>query len=150
MSRSWKFVGLLAVAVLAGCASTPPTTGAGTPGTQAAAPQVPTLAVSADCGACVVRPTVPGLIQQGFRDAAAKAGVQVAPDKQTSLTIKDYADRNDAARFMVGIFAGKDAIQATVAADGKTFVVEDYYRNAWLGIEALARKIGEMTFAEIN
>lgn len=50
---------------------------------------------------------------------------------------------------MVGIFAGKDAIKATVAAEDKTFVVEDYYRNAWLGIEALARKIGEMTFEEI-
>lgn len=144
--RYWKFTTAFAVVLLSGCASSPPTAGASS---QGAAAQAPTLAVTSDCGACVVRPTVPGLIQQGYRDAAAKAGVQLSADKQAALTIKDYADRNDAARFMVGIFAGKDAIKATVAAEDKTFVVEDYYRNAWLGIEALARKIGEMTFEEI-
>lgn len=138
---------VLAAAVLAGCASSPPPRSAGP---AEAAPQVPALLVSSDCGACSVRPSVPGLIQQGYRDAAAKAGVQVAQDRQASLTIKEYADRNDAARVMVGMFAGKDEIKATVSADGRSFVVEDFYRNAWLGIEVLARKIGEMTFAEIH
>lgn len=143
--RQWSSGIVFAAAVLAGCASSPPSQIVA-----GSAPQVPSLAVTSDCGACEVRASVPALIQQGYVDAAAKAGVQVAGDKQASLTIKEYADRNDLARFMAGVFAGKDEIKAVVKFGGRTFQVEDYYRNAWLGIEVLAKKIGAMTFDELR
>jgi hypothetical protein len=146
-----RLIGLLVVsaaAVLAGCATT------GTPPSASATPapvvHVPALKVAMDCGSCKVRPGVPALIVQGYKDAAAKAGAQISPTAEATLTIKDYTERNDAARFLAGAFAGKDEIVAVVTHQDKKFTVEDYYRNAWLGIDSLASKIGGMAFAQIK
>ncbi len=135
------------VALLAGCATGPqpsPTSG------QAPTAQVPNLKVAVDCGTCQVRASVPALIMEGYKEAAAKSGVQISTASEATVTIKEYADRNDAARFLAGAFAGKDEIRTVVTHNGKRFEVEDYYRNAWLGIESLAKKIGEMVFAQIR
>lgn len=112
--------------------------------------QVPGIKVAIDCGTCTVRPGVPALIVQGYRDAAAKAGAQVSATAEATVTIKDYTERNDTARFLVGAFAGKDEIVTEVTHKDKSFKVEDYYRNAWLGIDALASKIGAMVFTQIK
>jgi hypothetical protein len=112
--------------------------------------EVPTLRVVVDCGVCAVKPTIPSLIIEGYNEAASKAGRKVSTTKEASLTIKEYTARSDAARFLAGAFAGKDEIKAVIAYQGKTYAVEDYYRNAWLGIETLAKKIGEMSYAEIK
>jgi hypothetical protein len=138
-----------AVAFLAvtGCATT-----GSEPSTRAQAPlrEVPSLKVVTECGTCKVRPSVPGLIVEGYTNAAAKSGAKLVPGKEATLTIREYSARDDGARFVVGAFAGKDEIKASVNFQGKQFMVEDYYYTAWLGIEALARKIGEMTFERMS
>ena len=137
---------------IAGCASTNPT---GTNASTQAAPvtsitEAPSLKVAIDCGTCEVKPTIPGLIVEGYNEAATKAGHKFSATKEANLVIKEYTARNDAARFIAGAFAGKDEIKAVISYQGKTYTVEDYYRNAWLGIDTLAKKIGEMTYAEIK
>jgi hypothetical protein len=106
--------------------------------------------VVTDCGACQVRPSVPSLIVEGYRSAAAKSGAKLASGQEATVSIKEYAARDDGARFMMGAFAGKDEIKAAVSFQEKQFMVEDYYRNAWLGIEDLAKKIGEMIFERVT
>lgn len=137
--------------IVSGCASTSQTSSSGA-ATPQATPlgELPTLKVTVDCGACTVKPTIPSLIVEGYNEAAGKAGHKVSTTKEASLTIKEYTARNDAARFLAGAFAGKDEIKAVIAYQGKTYAVEDYYRNAWLGIDTLAKKIGEMSYAELK
>jgi hypothetical protein len=153
--KTMNHFGLVVVSVailVSGCASTTqPNTGTSTvvqPTTALA--EVPALKVSVDCGACTVKPTIPDLIVEGYNEAANKAGRKISATAQAQLTIKEYTARNDAARFLAGAFAGKDEIKVTIAYQGKTYAVEDYYRNAWLGIETLAKKIGEMSYAELK
>jgi hypothetical protein len=137
--------------ILSGCATTAQPGSAPQPATAAASvAELPTLKVTLDCGPCVVKPTIPSLIAGGYNEAAAKAGRKVTKEKEASLTVKAYVAREDAARFMAGAFAGKDEIKAVIAYQGKTYSVEDYYRNAWLGIDTLAKKIGEMAYAELK
>lgn len=135
---------LLPVVLAAGCASRPQ----GIP-TQPAA-QVPTLAVKLDCGACEVRPTVPPLIVEGYNAAAVQAGAVVTADRQATMTIKAYEARSDAGRLLAGALAGKEEIKAEISYQDKKYAVEDYYRNAWQGIESLAKKIGEMAFDKLK
>lgn len=141
-----------AAVMIAGCASTTPgsTSPIGAATTAAAVTEVPSLKVAVDCGKCEVKPTIPSLIVEGYNEAAAKAGHKVSATKEANLVIKEYTARNDAARFLAGALAGKDEIKAVISYQGKTYAVEDYYRNAWLGIDVLAKKIGEMTHAEVK
>jgi hypothetical protein len=145
-----NYCGLLLVAfaaIISGCASTTQPS----QGTQSAAkPEVPTLKVAVDCGACEVKATIPALIVEGYNEAAAKSGNALSTTKEANLTIKEYTARTDAARILAGALAGKDEIKAVIAYQGKNYAVEDYYRNAWLGIDTLAKKIGEMTFGELK
>jgi|SRR5713101_2892060 len=137
---------VVALAV-SGCATNAPDRSAGT---QAPLREVPSLKVVKDCGDCQIRATVPGLIVEGYTGAAAKSGAKVASGQEATVSIREYAARDDGARFLAGAFAGKDEIKAVVTFQGKQFMVEDYYRNAWLGIEDLAKKIGEMVFERVK
>ncbi len=150
-----NYIGLFiasAAVMLAGCATT--TTGvtsqSGAATTTTAVIEVPSLKVAVDCGNCKVKSTVPSLIVQGYNEAATKAGHKVSATKEASLVIKEYSARTDDARFLAGAFAGKDEIKAVIFYQGNNYSVEDYYRNAWLGIDVLAKKIGEMTHSEIK
>ena len=136
-------------AIVSGCATTTQT-GPGPQPIAASKAELPALKVTVDCGPCVVKPTIPSLIVAGYNEAAAKAGRKVTTGKEANLTVKAYIAREDAARFLAGAFAGKDEIKAVIAYQGKTYSVEDYYRNAWLGIDTLAKKIGEMAYAELK
>lgn len=143
---SYPFLALAAIA-LSSCATNHPSsqlTG------QSSLSEVPYLKVTTDCGTCQVRPNIQTLIQEGYKEAAAKSGAQISSTSEASVTIKEYSDRDDAARFLAGAFAGKDEIRAEVTYQGKKFEVTDYYRNAWLGIDSLAKKIGEMVFAQMK
>ena len=97
-----------------------------------------------------MKANVPSLVVEGYNQAAAKFGAKVSASKVATLTIKEYTARNDVARFMAGVFAGKDEIKAVITYQDKTFAVEDYYRNAWLGIDALAMNIGEMAYVKLK
>ena len=158
---------VITAAVLTACASkpqsgaavqpTPATTAtastsapAGAPAASAVVADVPTLKVVLDCGACEVKPNIAGLIVENYTQAAAKAGAKVAATNEATLTIKEYRARGDAARFLVGIFAGRDEIKAVITYQGKTFAVEDYYSNAWQGIESVAKNIGEMAYGQLK
>lgn len=147
MKKSSYGTAVLAVlaVIQAGCANT----SAVTQHTSAAV-EVPTLVVSADCGSCSVKPSIPGLIVQGYSEAARKAGRSVSVTEEARLVIKAYTARSDSDRMMLGALAGKDEIKAEVSYRGKTFAVEDYYRNAWQGIDSVARNIGELSYAELK
>lgn len=136
-------------AVISGCATTTQT-GSAPQASAAPMAELPALKVTLDCGPCVVKPQIPSLIVAGYNEAAAKAGRKVTTQKEASLTVKSYTAREDASRFLAGAFAGKDEIKAVIAYQGRTYSVEDYYRNAWLGIDTLAKKIGEMSYAELK
>jgi hypothetical protein len=112
--------------------------------------EVPGLKVETDCGPCEVRSSIPGLIVEGYTTAAAESGAKPASNEQVTVSIKEYSARDDVARHLVGIFAGKDEIKATINFQGRTFIVADYYVNAWVGIEHLAREIGRMVFERVN
>jgi hypothetical protein len=137
--------------VLAGCGTT---SGVHEPdsATSAQAPlrDVPSLKVETDCGPCEVRASIPGLIVEGYTSAAAESGAKPGSGEQVTVSIKEYSARDDVARHLLGVFAGKDEIKATVSFQGRQLIVADYYVNAWLGIEHLARQIGQMVFERVN
>lgn len=146
-----KFASICAltmVVALAGCATSAPTSTAA--GAAPAAITVPSLKIVADCAPCQIRPAVPVLMVSGYNDAAAKAGARVSPDSVATVTVIGYSERSDTARLLVGAFAGKDEIRTAVQHQDKKFEVEDYYRNAWQGIDSLAKAVGEQIFAKIK
>ena len=111
---------------------------------------VPSLQVKVDCGACKVKSNITSLIVEGYNKAAIDAGAKVSKKVNAIMIINEYVSRGDTERLLVGAFAGKDEIKASITYKGKKYLVEDYYRNAWLGIDTLAKKIGELTFEEMN
>jgi hypothetical protein len=111
---------------------------------------VPSLKAVMACGSCSVHESVPGLIAKGYANAAAKSGVKIDSGSEATLTITTYTQRPPGARVMFGAFAGKDEIKATVSYKNKSFEVEDYYRNAWLGMNALSERIGELAFEKMR
>lgn len=131
---------LLAIA-LAGCTTAPqqqPTSASAK--LQA---EVPTLKVTVDCGGCTVRSDIPLRIVANYNIAASKAGVKVSPDKVAYAAIKSYSERNDGARFLAGAFAGKDEIKLSLTTpDNRHLEVEDYFRNAFQGMDDLLESIG--------
>lgn len=137
---------VLALSFIAGCASSPKTS----PVAAKSLKELPKIEVVLDCGACQVRTTVAPLIIQSYREKASKVGVSLNQNKVATVTIKAYSARNDAMRFMTGMMSGKDEIMAVVAYEGRSVVVQEYYQNAFQGIESVAEKIGELTFAELS
>lgn len=111
---------------------------------------VPSLQVKSDCGKCKIRNNIASLIIDGYNKAAINAGAKISSKSNAIITIKEYVERGDTERFLAGAFAGKDEIKASITYQGKDYFVEDYYRNAWLGIETLATKIGELTFEKMH
>jgi hypothetical protein len=93
---------------------------------QAPLRDVPSLKVETDCGACEVRASVPGLIVEGYTSAAAESGAKPASGEQVTVSIKEYSSRDDVARHLLGVFAGKDEIKATVSLHGRQLIVTDY------------------------
>jgi hypothetical protein len=142
--------------VVSGCATQSPDSPGGAQAlpreapARAAAREVPKVRVVLDCGACEVKPGIAELIVEGYEMAVSGAQAKIVAQREALVVIKEYSARDDAARFMLGAFAGKDEIKAAVAYQEKTFMVEDYYVNAWLGIDHLARKIGELVFEGVS
>jgi hypothetical protein len=143
--RRLPALSLVLAAALAGCATPARDRAPGAP-----ARELPALDVRFDCGACQPRPDSGKLIAEGYNEAAAQAGAKVNPAMQATLTVKEYTARSDGARILVGVFAGRDEIKASVSYGTQQFQVGDYYANAWLGIDALARKIGELAFQNLK
>ncbi len=149
--------------IISGCATTPsgntqtstttqpqPAASASQATAKAPVAEVPQLKVVTACGDCTVHETVPDLIRKGYANAAEKAGVKISAQSEATVSITSYTQRPPALRVTFGAFAGKDEIKATVSYQGKTFEVEDYFRNAWLGMNALSENIGEMVFQKIQ
>jgi len=75
----------------------------------------------------------------------------IAADTQMTVTIKEYTDRSMAMRAVSLVagpiaFALKDEIKAVALVDGKQVPLEIQYRVPFRGIEAAAKKLGEMSF----
>lgn len=142
--------GSRSVAGLPAAPSATPAPAAAPARTPAPVREVPGLKVTLDCGACQVSDAIPRLIAEGYARAAADRGAKVAANADVSVAIREYSARDAGARFFLGALAGRDEIKAAVSYQEKYFVVEDYYMNAWLGIDSLATKIGEMVFQRVN
>lgn len=153
---------LASTLILSGCATTPsgssqaaagpaqPTASTAQPAARTAVVEVPQLKVVTACGDCTVHETVPDLIRKGYANAADKAGIKVSAQSEATVSITGYTQRPPGLRVTFGALAGKDEIKATVSYQGKTFEVEDYFRNAWQGMNALSENIGEMVFEKIR
>lgn len=135
--------------LLAGCST-------GAPEARATPPKsVPGIAVVVDCGDCHVRPSVPELIRTAYASAAAKSGASIADDKAITLTITDYTERSLAMRSL-SLIAGplalalKDEIRAVAVIDGTPLPLDYSVRLPFLGIEAVASKLGELSFATVG
>ncbi|CAB3771557.1 MULTISPECIES: hypothetical protein [Burkholderia] len=118
---------------------------------------VPDIEVSIDCGECEVRPAVPESLRNGYIAAAEKAGVKIDPNMHANIMIKAYKERSVAMRsatLIVSIILPpvamvlKDEIKADVVINGKVAQVEYNYRIPFLGVESVARKVGELSFYE--
>lgn len=132
---------LLLSLALAGCSTAPQQQPTSTSAKLAG--EVPTLKVAVDCGGCTVRADIPLRIVANYNIAASKAGVKVSPDKVANAAITSYSERNDGARFFAGAFAGKDEIKLSLTTpDNRQLVVEDYFRNAFQGMDDLLESIG--------
>lgn len=94
--------------------------------------------------------TVADLIRKGYASAAEKSGMKVTTQSEATLSITTYTQRPPGLRVMFGAFAGKDEIKASVTYQDKTFEIEDYFRNAWLGMNALSENIGALVFEKIR
>lgn len=142
---SLAYITLAASIFLTGCAtqSTPQTK-------QATLTSVPQLKVTIDCGGCAVRPDVPPRLSYTYDEAAAQAGVKVSSTEQATAVIRSYSERNDVARFMAGAFAGKDELKVEVKSGGKVFIVEDYFRNAFQGMDDLVKYVGVKIFMAMS
>ncbi|HEX7803235.1 MAG TPA: hypothetical protein VF471_10825 [Pseudoxanthomonas sp.] len=137
------------VVFLAGCATEV------RPTARAMPKSVPDLSVVIDCGGCEVRPAVPDLIRTAYADAAVKAGVAVAGDAPIIVTIKEYTTRSKAIRvasMLAGplAFALKDEIKVVVVVDGTPVPLEYSYHAPFKGIDAVATKLGEMSFDAVT
>ncbi len=111
--------------------------------------RIPQLNVVQDCGQCQLKAAIPGLIQAGYRSAAAKDGIQIDTANRATLTITEYSARSNTARMLAGAFAGKDEIKSELSYQDSHETVEGYYRNAIFGIDSLAGKIGEMSYQKV-
>lgn len=136
---------VLAASLLAGCATEAPTAPKVQP------KSVPGLTVMIDCGSCQVRPAVQESIRTGYAAAAAKAGVPIVGDTQATLKITDYTERGLAIRsisFVAGpfAFALKDEIKGVAVVNGKPLPLEYHVRSPFSGIDAVAQKLGELSF----
>jgi hypothetical protein len=147
------FLSIAFAATVCGCAGTGGTGGG--PREPAAEPRaatkpLPDLRVVIECGQCAVPAHIPGLVLKGYRDTAAQWGFRIIDQDAAVLTIKSYTARPAAERMLFGALAGKDEIVASLAYAGREFVIEDYFRNAWFGIDSLAEKIGALAYDQMK
>ena len=137
------------VVLLAGCATDT------RPITKAIPKSVPDISVVIDCGECKVRPAVPDLIRTAYADAAGKAGVAIVGDAPMIVTIKECTERSQAIRvasMLAGplAFALKDEIKAVVVVNGTPVPLEISRRAPFKRINAVATKLGEMSFDAVT
>ena len=145
ISRIIAVLGAVAALALGGCAATQPNIDAAHAGSQqlktslSAGVSEPTVDTNGREITAAVRA---GLID-AFDQQAKKAGVNVVPSGvPVKITVVDYASRSNVARVMLGVFAGRDHIKATVNVGDASFVVEDEAHSAINGIDVVAEDVG--------
>lgn len=145
ISKIFAVSGAVAVLTLAGCAATQPNIDAAHTGNEQ---------LKTSLGSGVAEPTldtngheISAAVRAGLIDAfdqqAKKAGVKVGPTGvPVKITVTDYAARSGVARVMLGVFAGRDHIKATVNVGDASFEVEDEAHSAINGIDVVAEDVG--------
>ena len=112
--------------------------------------ELPKLAVSWDCGACVPNEKVPPLIEKEYADYAIAHGYTVSEGETAEMIIDEYHQRPPTARAMLGVFAGKDRLTVRVNFRGKQFLAKDYNANAWFGMNDLCRSVAQKSAESIS
>jgi hypothetical protein len=123
---------------------------------KAALPTVmPGLNVIVDCADCKIDPQVGAAIRQAYEASAAKSGVRLDAGTPATFTIKAFTERSGGKR-AVSILAGplafalKDEIKGVVSFGARQEPIDYTYRNPFLGINSVAKKVGEMSFDAIS
>lgn len=106
----------------------------------------PALKIVAGCEACVLPDNVQAAMRQGYANALGEPGVFAG---EVEVTVTEYQARSGAARFVLGVLAGKDKIVATLNQAGQTVAVEDTARSTLCGIECVAANVGGKLAAQV-
>lgn len=111
---------------------------------------VPKLVVGWNCEKChPANPKVPPLVEQFYKEAAARDGRAVDEGSVVDGAITTFRQRNPGLRVMVGIMAGKDKLILTVTYKGTTFTAGDYSANAIEGMNALCESVAKDIYKKI-
>lgn len=107
------------------------------------------LSVSWDCGSCEPNPKVVPLIEQSYAAEAAAKGFAVSSTESAEVVIKEFRQRNPAARAIFGVFSGKDKLGTRLTFRGKEYTAEDYSANAVQGMNSLCESVARQALAHL-
>ena len=110
---------------------------------------VPKISVRWDCGDCEQNPKVAPLIEKTYETEAATKGYSISTNENAEIVIKEYRQRNPAARVLFGVFAGKDKLATKLSFRGKEYVANDYAANAFYGMNSLCESIAQQAFTQV-
>lgn len=145
ISRILAVSGTAAALALCGCAATQPNIDAAHAGSQQLKTSLSTGVAepTVDANGHEISAAVRAGLIDAFDQQAKKAGVNVVPSGvPVKITVVDYATRSNVARVMLGVFAGRDHIKATVNVGDASFDVEDEAHSAINGIDVVAQDVG--------
>lgn len=111
---------------------------------------VPRLNIVWSCDGCVRNEKVIPLIQQAYREEAAKQGRTISDVETADVFIDDYNQRDPNKRAWFGVLAGKDVLGVKIRFRGQMFEARDYSANAWFGMNSLCETVGERTYKQIK
>lgn len=96
-----------------------------------------------DCGSCDHNEKVPPLLQQSWTKEAAAHGYAVSESETAEMVITEYNQRSPGLRVMFGAMAGQDKLGTRIKFRGKEFKAEDYFANAFSGMNALCANVAK-------
>jgi hypothetical protein len=114
------------------------------------ASQVPRLAFFWKCGDCVKNELIPPLVAKAYEAEARKNGFTVSDSETANVSIVGFRERGQAARVMLGMFAGKDNLSTKIYFRDKVLVAEDYMVNAWVGMNGISENVGRKAFQQLR
>jgi hypothetical protein len=120
------------------------------PASASTAPAVPKLKITWDCGACAQNDKVIALIEQSYADEAKANGMALSEADSAEVTIVEFRQRPPGARVMLGVFAGKDILGLRIRYQGKEYLVDDYFANAFSGMNALCESVAKKAYASLT
>jgi hypothetical protein len=111
--------------------------------------RMPKLSIKWACQDCAINDKVPPLIETAYAQEAVANGQVVSDTDTAEVAITHIRQRPPGARVMFGAFSGKDELFVRVSYQGKERIVEDYFANAWVGMNGLAESVGKQIHQQV-